>query len=332
MFKNLAKFPEWRVVGFLSIVALSWYILSIFGSFVGYVSDILIVVILSWIFAFIIEPLVSYLSKKGLTRLASTSLVYVGIAIALTACVVIILPQTINQLSQLSVTLPQALPQNSPLTPRLEEFIASSINNSVTLVTQTASAVTGLLLVFVLSFYFVLSRKEISQFILKIIPDKYEDDFAFLEKTINESFAVFLRVQFFIGLIIGAITYITMTLLGIPFALSTSLLSAIFAFVPVVGAVIAVFPPALSALTVSANLALITMTVIIIASQLVYNILAPKLLGSAFKIHPIVIILSFVIGYKIAGTWGAIFAIPVVGAVSLVAKDLLKYWKEEADK
>jgi predicted PurR-regulated permease PerM len=167
---------------------------------------------------------------------------------------------------------------------------------------------------------------------LKIIPDKYEDDFGFLEKTINESFAVFLRVQFFIGLTIGAITYITMTLLGVPFALSTSLISGIFAIIPIIGAIVAVIPPALSALTVSPNLALITMAIITIASQLVYNILAPKLLGNAFKIHPIVIILSFVMGYKIFGTWGAIFAIPVVGAASLVAKDLLKYWKEEADK
>jgi predicted PurR-regulated permease PerM len=332
MFKSLSKFPEWRVVGFLSIIALSWYLLSIFSYLLGYISDILIVVILSWIFAFIIEPLVEILIKRGLSRLTSTSLTFIGIAIALVAFLVIVLPQTVNQLSQLSTTLPQSLPQNSPLTPRLEEFVSSSINNSLVLVTQAASAVTGLVLVFVLSFYFVLSRKEISQFILKIIPDKYEDDFGFLEKTINESFAVFLRVQFFIGLTIGAITYITMTLLGVPFALSTSLISGIFAIIPIIGAIVAVIPPALSALTVSPNLALITMAIITIASQLVYNILAPKLLGNAFKIHPIVIILSFVMGYKIFGTWGAIFAIPVVGAASLVAKDLLKYWKEEADK
>lgn len=332
MFKNLSKFPEWRVVGFLSIIALSWYLLSVFGFLIGYISDILIVVILSWLFAFIVEPLVEILIKKGLSRLTSTSLVFAGIAIALITFLVIVLPQTVNQLSQLSTTLPQSLPQNSPLTPRLEEFVSGSINNSLALVSQAASAVTALILVFVLSFYFVLSRKEISQFILKIIPDKYEDDFGFLEKTINESFAVFLRVQLFIGLTIGAITYVTMSLLGVPFALSTSLISGVFAIIPIIGAIIAIIPPALSALTVSPNLALITMAIITIASQLVYNILAPKLLGNAFKIHPIVIILSFVLGYKIFGAWGAIFAIPVVGAASLVAKDLLKYWKEEADK
>lgn len=332
MFKNLSKFPEWRLVGFLAIIILSWQLVSILGSLIGYVSDVIIIVILSWIFAFIVEPLVDLLIKKGLSRLAATSLAYAGIAVGLVASLVIILPQTINQLSQLSESLPLVLPQNAVLTPHLEGFISSSLNNSVTVVSQAASAITGLILIFVLSFYFVLSRKEISLSILKIIPDKYEEDFAFLEKTINESFAVFIRVQFFIGVIIGAITYATLTVLQVPFALSTSLLSAAFAIVPLVGAIIAVIPPALSALTVSTNLALITVAIIIIASQLVYNIVAPKLLGNAFRIHPIIIILSFIIGYKVAGAWGAIFAIPVVGAASLVAKDLLKYWKEEADR
>ncbi len=331
MFKSLSKFPEWRIVGLLSIVVLSWHILSLFRSLLGYISDILIIIILSWIFAFIVQPLIEYLMKKGLSRLASTGLVYLGIAIVLLASLVVVLPQTVSQLSQLSSSLPQVLPQNSALTPKVETFISNSLNNSVTLVSQAASAVTGLILVFVLSFYFVLSRKEISQSILKIIPDKYEEDFEFLQKTINESFAVFIRVQFFIGITIGIITFLTLTILRVPFALSTSLLSAVFAMIPIVGAIIAVVPPTLSALTVSINLALITVAIIILASQLIYNILAPKLLGNAFRIHPIIIILSFVIGYKIAGTWGAIFAIPVVGAASLVAKDLLKYWKEEAD-
>jgi predicted PurR-regulated permease PerM len=102
MFKSLSKFPEWHVVGFLSIIALSWYLLSIFSYLLGYISDILIVVILSWIFAFIIEPLVEILIKRGLSRLTSTSLTFIGIAIALVAFLVIVLPQTVNQLSQLS--------------------------------------------------------------------------------------------------------------------------------------------------------------------------------------------------------------------------------------
>ncbi len=118
----------------------------------------------------------------------------------------------------------------------------------------------------------------------------------------------------------------------VEFAVSTAIMAAILAMVPVVGAVLFLVPPLLAAATISFSKAAVVTIVLALVAQLVFNILAPRLLGKALKIHPIIVLLSFLVGYKIAGVWGAIFAVPVTSAMTVIAKDIIWYWREEADK
>ncbi len=332
MFKSLGKAPEWRILAYLGIITLSVHLLSIFGSLITTFSSIILIIILSWILAFIIEPAVLYLTSRGISRLIAAALVYTAITAAAIVLVWIVLPTAATQLAELATLLPSYLPATSPWSARLEEFLTSSLTNSVSLASQLAAILGNILLVFILSFYVLLSRKEISTFLLKVIPDDFEEDYLFLEHTFNTTFASFLRIQFILGLIMGALTYLVLLILGIDYALSTSVAAAILAMIPVIGPVVSLFPPALASLVVSPQQMVITLAVITLASQLVYNVLAPKLLGNALKIHPIIVLISFLVGYKLAGVWGAIFAVPVTSALAIVGRDLLKYWHEAADK
>lgn len=298
----------------------------------GTFADLFILLILSWVLAFILEPLVTKISRAGISRVWSAILVYLSLAVAAVLLIWVVLPTTVTQISQFASLVPIYLPDNSFLAPKVATFLNTTANNSVALASSLASTATGILLVFVLSFYFLISRAEISKFVQDIIPDQYEEDYLFLEKTISETFSSFLRIQVVMGLILGLITLVTLLILGINFPLSTSLLASVLAMVPVAGAIIFLIPVILAGLTVSLQKTLIAVVVIALSAQLVFNVLGPKLLGTALKIHPIVILLAFLVGYRLAGTWGAIFAVPVTSAVFIVLKELLKYWKQEADK
>ena len=330
--KNISKLFEFRVFLILAIIALAWHLLEIFASFFKFFSDVFLLVILSWILAFILEPLVIKLSQKGLGRNASAGIIYLGIAVVTIILISIVIPTIVTQFTQLSTLIPVYLPQNSSLAPQIEKFLTSTLSNSVQFASQIASGITGLLLIFILSFYILVSKKEISQTIKDLIPDDYEDDYVFLENVLNNTFASFIRIQVFLGLVLGVITFITLLILGVNFAVSTSIASAILAMIPVVGGILFIFPAILAALTFSFNKMLIVGTILLITSQLIFNVVGPKLLGQALKIHPLVVFISFLIGYKIAGIWGAVFAVPVTSSVLIIAKDVLKYWKAEADK
>ncbi|MCL4397949.1 AI-2E family transporter [Patescibacteria group bacterium] len=325
-------FPELRILAILGIITLGWHLLGLFSSFLGLFADLFILLILSWVLAFILEPLVVKISSGGIPRIAAAIITYLALAAGVVLLVLVVLPTMVTQFSQLATLVPAYLPDNSFLSARVESFLSTTANNSLVLASGVATTATNLLLILILSFYFLISRKEISKFFLDIIPDEYEEDYLFLEKTLNQTFASFIQIQVVLGLLLGLITLLTLVILNINFALSTALLSGILAMIPVVGSVIFVIPIILAGLTVSVQKMIIAVIVVILAAQLVYNLVAPKLMGTALKIHPIIVLLSFLIGYKLAGVWGAIFAIPVTSALAIIGKDLLKYWKEEADR
>lgn len=272
------------------------------------------------------------ISGLGVPRILAAVVTYLIIALAAVILIVVVLPTTVTQISQLASLTPNYLPSNSFLAPKIEAFITSTAANSISLASQIASAITSIMLIFILSFYFLISKREISRFMLDIIPDDYEEDYLFLEKTLSRTFASFIQIQVVLGLIMGAITLVILLIMQVNFALSTSILSAILAMVPVVGPVIFLIPVVLAAMTSSLQTLIISVTAIVILAQLIYNVLGPKLLGSVLKIHPIIVLLSFLIGYRIAGVWGAVFSVPVTSALAIVSQELLKHWKEEADK
>lgn len=328
---NLSKLFEFRIFLILAIITLAWHLLSIFASFFAFFADIFLLLVLAWILAFILEPLVAFLTKKGVNRTVSAAGIYFGIAVLAAVLISIVIPAIASQFTQLATIAPAYLPQNPALSPKIENFLASSLANSVQLASQVASGLTGFLLVFILSFYLLVSKKEISQGIKNLIPDDYEEDYNFLENVLNNTFASFLRVQVFLGLTLGLITLLTLRILNINFALSASVASAILAMIPAVGPILFLFPAMLAAITISLGKLVITTIVLFLAAQLVYNVLAPKLLGQALKVHPVVVLISFLIGYKIAGVWGAIFAVPVTSSLLIITEAILKYWKQEAD-
>ncbi|MBI4099381.1 AI-2E family transporter [Candidatus Microgenomates bacterium] len=330
--KQLSNLTEFRIFLILAIIVLVWHLISLLGSFLGLFTDVALLVFLSWILAFILEPLVTSLANRGLHRIAAAVVIYVGIAALLFGLVWLVLPTTIAQFAQLVNVVPLYLPQNTLFSSQIQSFLVTTLSNSVAAAGQLASGLTGLLLIFIISFYVLISKKEISTTIKNLIPDEYEDDYEFLENVINTTFASFLRVQVFLGVILGFIAFLTLAILRIDFALSTGVASGILAMVPAVGPFLFLIPPILAALTISVEKLAIVVIVLVLAAQLVYNFLSPKLLGEALKIHPLIVLLSFLIGYKLAGVWGAIFAVPVTSALAIIGQDILEYWQDEADK
>lgn len=328
---NLGRYAEVRILVILGVITLAFHLAATLRSLLAMFADVFLIVILSYLLAFVLEPAVGRLAKNGLSRMAAAGAVYLVIAIASVTLVWVVLPTTVLQFGLLASAVPAILPTDQVWAGRVESFLAATVASSTQLASGLAAAAAGVLLVLFLSFYFLIERKEISKAILNLIPDQYEDDYLFLEKVLTETFASFLRVQVVLGLALGLITLLTLFVLRVEFALSTAIFSTVLAMIPVVGPVLMLIPVVLATVIISVQKTIIAVVVILLAAQLVYNLWAPKLLGDSLKIHPIVVFLSFIVGYKVAGAWGAIFAVPVAAAGAIIGQEVLKHWKEEAD-
>lgn len=328
---KIPKYIEFRILAILASLALGIYLFQVLAGFIALFSDLILILLLSWILAFVLDPLVDRLEKKIASRMSAALIVYSLLGLAMIALIAFVIPTTANQLRVLLAYLPEIFNQTPVWTGRLETIVTTALSNSIIYAQTLASLLAGSLLVIIISFYLVLSGTRLEVMIANFIPQNLREDYTFLLRTLNATFASFLRVQVVIGLIVGLITIVILALLSVEFALSAGLLAGLFAMIPVVGPIISIVPPLLAAATVSIEKAIIVTIVLFLVYQLVYNIISPKLVGSALKIHPVFVLLAFIVGYKLAGFWGAVFAVPVAVSVAIVLKELYRHWQHLAD-
>jgi predicted PurR-regulated permease PerM len=119
-------------------------------------------------------------------------------------------------------------------------------------------------------------------------------------------------------LIIGVMTYVSLVLLGIPFALPLAVLAGILEAVPNLGPTIAAIPAIMLGLTVSPIIGLGALIASIIIQQVESNWIVPKVMQSATGTEPLVTIVVLLVGFTLGGIPGAVLSMPIYLTVQTV--------------
>ena len=159
----------------------------------------------------------------------------------------------------------------------------------------------------------------------KLAPKNWHGNLKFVQETINETFASFLQIQVLFGVLAGITTWIVLRIFSIDFAASIAILAGLLTIIPLAGPLLGIVPPAFVVLVTHPEnplLAVAIAAILLLIQQITYNAVGPKLMEKAFKLHPIVVLLSILIGFKVAGAMGAVFVVPVLGIAVIVIKKL----------
>ncbi len=319
-----------KLLTILLTFAVGIYLLQFLSNFLRDFSDIILILVFGWLVSFILEPFVDiFTNYLKIPRVVSTALVFILAAVLLILTFAIFIPDIISQFNALEKVVPQFLSNSPPQIQKAVDNFIGSINNFGNLIPSVTQFIVNLVTVLILSFYLVIDKQNINRRIFALSPKKYHDSIRFVQKIVDQSFASFVRIQALWGVIGGIITWIVLTIFGVNFAASASIMAGILTAVPVIGPIIGVIPPLFVSLIDKPNEALIIFLIIFIIQQFIFNVFGPKLIGKAFNINPIVVILSLLIGIKIAGATGAVFAIPVISIVLIVAREFYKDYKED---
>jgi predicted PurR-regulated permease PerM len=133
-------------------------------------------------------------------------------------------------------------------------------------------------------------------------------------------------------LIIGVLTFIGLSILGVNFALVLSLIAGLTEFVPIAGPFIGAIPAVLVAFTQSPLKALLVIILYIIIQQLENNLIVPKVMQKVTGLNPVVVIVVMLVGAKIAGIPGVILAIPVTIIGNALLENFFKEKQAEANR
>jgi len=116
-----------------------------------------------------------------------------------------------------------------------------------------------------------------------------------------------------------------LTIFRIDYAASIAIIAGLLTIIPLAGPLLGIVPPAFVVLLTHPDnplLAIAVAAILLLIQQITYNAVGPKLMEKAFKLHPIVVLLSILIGFKLAGAMGAVFVVPVLGIAVIVIKKL----------
>jgi predicted PurR-regulated permease PerM len=141
---------------------------------------------------------------------------------------------------------------------------------------------------------------------------------------INERVGDYLLVKTLINLVLGALSFVILWAIGIEFALFWALLIAVLNYIPYFGSLLGVLFPVLLSLAQFGSLAtagfvLVTLTVV---QVYVGAILEPRMMGRAFNLSPLVVLLALAFWGALWGVPGAILAVPLTSSLVIVLAEI----------
>ena len=316
-----------------------------------YLRDVVLVLLTSIVLASFIELILQKMTMYHLNinRTLSVVFIYLLVFAILAGLFYLFVPIFVNEITNLSGTLTALFPSSEllrnlePQTISGAKEVASEISNNVpvaelvTGVKDFIQSVSGgffdaiisvfggfinLALIIIISFYLSIREHGIEAFLGIITPVSYEDYVISLWRRTEKKIALWMQGQFVLGLIVGVLIYLGLTILGVQYSLLLAILAAIFELIPF-GLILAAIPALLFAYSDGGlPLTLWVTGLFVIVQQFESHLIQPLVIKKVVGISPLVVVLSILIGAKLAGFWGIILAVPSAVAILEFMEDI----------
>jgi predicted PurR-regulated permease PerM len=299
------------------------------------IRDVLILIGLALFLAIGLEPLVSWLVGRGVRRWLAVTGVFLGALAALGGFLAAAIPVVVGQASQLVDRAPDYLRQLHDHSSwlgqlndrfRLEELLQNSLSGGAAVLgagVAVFGVLTNLLVVLVLTVYFVADLPRIRAALYRLVPHSRRPRAILIGDEISAKVGGYVLGNLVISLIAGVLTLIWLTIFGVPYALLLAVTVAVLDLVPVIGSIIGGVLVSLVALTVSLPVCLATVGFFVLYRLLEDYLLVPKIIGGVLKVPALVTVVAVLVGGALLGVIGALVAIPVAAALLLIAKEVL---------
>jgi predicted PurR-regulated permease PerM len=186
-----------------------------------------------------------------------------------------------------------------------------------------------LLTVLTMTFFLLLDGRRMFAFLLRRFAGDREQRMHDVGNRIYKSTAGYVTGALTITTINGFLTFIMLTILGVPFAVPLAVLMSFFGLIPLVGATIGGVIILIVTLFTDFPTATIAWAIfLILYQQLENNVLQPFIFKRTVNVHPLAVIVAILAGSSLLGVVGALVAIPVAAALQIVLRE---FYGEEPD-
>ena len=345
--------PLLRVLLVILIILSSIVLASFVWQLVSAFSSLILLFFASWLLALLLSPVVGWLIKQGLPKLAAVALTYVVVLATIVGFIVLVLPgliaQTdglVNNLGSLTNDLSKTVNDLlkgwgvsidlGQITMQLQSFGTELLKNALGVATGIANFLLQILLLFIISFS-LLAGRSYTQAVRKALhtesktepslwqrlPERYREQVEFIKLSFERNFGVFLGGQLLVSLIYGVGTWIVMWIAGFPYPVTTGCICGALMIIPFFGGPLSLLPPLIVAFSRNDSPIIVVLIILFAFQTVLLNVVLPKLVGSSSGIGPVTTLFVLLAGAQIGGIFGVLLAVPVAGVVKNLAVSLL---------
>jgi predicted PurR-regulated permease PerM len=301
-------------------------------------SDSVLAVISAIVISSAIDPGVRWFEKRSVPRVIGVVAIYLAGMVLVSFVLFFIIPTFLGETSDLVSNIPTYINQINNSIPLLDQSIlegytpiirqiadkishASYIKNisngslptgSVFDPTSLLNGVVSSVLIVVLSFYFSVTKDGVTNFLRIVTPIKNEEYIISLWDRTKLKIGAWMQGQIFLGALVGSIIFLLLSILHVKHALPLGFIAGLLEIIPVFGPTLAAVPGvAFALLDGGAGLGFWVLLVYILVQQFENHIFYPLVVRKMVGISPILVIISLVVGYDLAGFLGILLSVPL---------------------
>lgn len=319
------------VIALVAAATVIYLIQGVLGAFV-----------LGAVIAFLINPFVDRAERRGVPRVVAILASFVVLAAAVAVMISLFVPLFTSEAAQLRQQAPgiaasvqQRLVQlrtpvqigsyqldlrslTDSLVTHARDFLAGQFGNALSLGIAALTTLVQVVLMLIVAFLMSLDAHSLSAFVRSFVPTSYRADFDTIWRDLKRMLFGYLRGQLIIALLIGVASGVAVWLLGVPFAFALGVLAAVTSLIPYVGPLLGALPAVLIALSISPVEALVVAIAYLLISNLILNLVYPKIVGSAVRLPALAVIVAFIAGFSLAGILGMFVAVPLAATLRIL--------------
>lgn len=323
------------------LVVKDWKILSIFGKILSVISPLFIGFFIAWL----LNPLVNKLTKKGLNRTLSVILVYLALLIVIYLIFAFTLPSLGAQISEIVSAIPSILSDvkgwinnifvklsdlslenldkvKASFFLRIENF-ATDIQTDlpgivVNVVSSIVSGLGTILLSFIVGVYISFDFDNFSKGFYGLLPKKSVKEVRYLVDKLSETLFSFVSGTLWISLLLFIVTYVGFAIIGLDAPLLVAFICIITNLIPYIGPYLGAAVASAIGFAESPLIGILTLVFILITQSIEGNFLQPLIMSKKMNLSPITIIISLLLFGYFFGILGMVVATPIAALLKII--------------
>ncbi|MEA2428789.1 MAG: hypothetical protein QOF37_2417 [Thermoleophilaceae bacterium] len=314
------------------------------------IRNVLLLVAAAVFVAVALGPAVDRLVRRRIPRALAILMVYAAMVLAIFGIGLLFVPTLVSGVQSLATQAPHyvdSLRKNKTfrkydnrygITEKVKAQVASlpqRLGEAATTLSDITvgvfSAIVKLITVLTIAFFFLLDGRRFLAWLFGLLPPERADPARVLAERTYRAVAGYVGGNLAISVIAGLVSFVTLTALGVPYALPLSVLMAFFDLIPLVGATIG----AVLVGIVTLFNGFPTSTIVWVIVQIVYQqvesaVIMPVVYRRTVQVNGLITVVAVLIGGTLLGVLGALVAIPLAGALQIAVTELWAVRRREA--